>query len=83
MTPWKMQAEMGAMNLQAEEPPKIISKHQKQGRGKEGFPTGFRENTALPAPGLWTSGLQKHEAIEQCCSKPPRLSYFVSTALGN
>jgi len=38
--------------------------------GKEGFsPAAFRENTALPAPGLGTCSPQTRETIKLCCSE--------------
>lgn len=78
----KVQAERGVDKPTSQGTPKMISKHQKLGRGKEGFPVGFSENTALLAPGFRSSGLPNHDTIDLCSSKPPSLSSSVSTALG-
>lgn len=55
--------------------PRITSKYQKLGRGKEGYsPRTFTESMA------WSS-FQKFETINFCCFKPTQMWYLVMAGL--
>lgn len=69
------------MHLQAQEH-QTANKHQKLGRGQEGFPMAFRGGVALPPAGFQTPGLSNCETAHFRSLKPPNVWDFVKTALG-
>lgn len=75
--PYVMEAESGMMELQAKGHTGLAETKRSWQRHGGFFPR------ALGQHGLWTLWFQTPSLRNACCSKPPRLWYFVTAALGN
>ena len=65
-------------------PPQRSLRAGEVGRDKEGScPRRFKKDTAQSSPGFGVSNLHNCDTINFCCSKPPRLWYSITEALGN